>query len=133
MSTPPHPTLDTRGLPPGYAFKPDWEVTPRQVRDLLNRADPSLLLVDCRRPDEWDVARIRGAVLLPLWEIEQRAAELETEDGSRNRPIIVHCHHGVRSMKAAGTLRAMGFTDVRSMAGGIDLWSIDVDQGVPRY
>ncbi|HMN42377.1 MAG TPA: rhodanese-like domain-containing protein [Phycisphaerales bacterium] len=129
----PPPPLDPRGLPTGYPFKPEWEITPRDARSDL--ADPAAapILLDCRKPEEWQVARIAGAVLIPMGEIEKRADELETDEGTRDRPIIVHCHHGVRSMRVTAALRAMGFSDVRSMAGGIDLWSIDVDPGVPRY
>ncbi len=126
-------SLDQRGLPPGYPYKPEWEVTPREARDGLRAAGQPPLLLDCRRPEEFQVARIEGAVLIPLSELEKRADELEDDDGARTRPIVVHCHHGQRSLRAASMLRAMGFADVRSMAGGIDLWSIDVDPRVPRY
>lgn len=131
--------LDARGLPLGYPFNPDWEITPRETKSLLKSAGDAgehgggFVLVDCRRPDEWQVARIEGAVLIPMSEIERRADELESEDGSRDRPIVVHCHHGARSLKVTAALRGMGFTNVRSMAGGIDLWSVDVDPSVKRY
>jgi rhodanese-related sulfurtransferase len=130
----PRPPLDARGLPIGYPFKPEWEITPRETRRVLAEpGDARPMLLDCRRVEEWHIARIQGAVLIPMSEIERRADELEDQDGSRTTPIIVHCHHGVRSLKVTGLLRAMGFGDVRSMAGGIDLWSIDVDPGVARY
>ena len=127
------PPLDKQGLPAGYPFKPEWEVTPRQVRDTLQRGEEGPILVDCRRPDEWAVARIEGAVLIPLSELDRRADELEGDNGGRSRAVVVHCHHGQRSLRATSTLRAMGFTNVKSMAGGIDLWSVDIDPAVPRY
>lgn len=131
MSTPP---LDARGLPAGYPFREEWETTPRQTRELITReATERPLLVDCRRPDEWDHCRIAGAVHLPMDEIERRADELEDDDGGRDHPVIVYCHHGRRSLRVAAALRAMGFSDVRSMAGGIDLWSVDIDPSVARY
>lgn len=124
-------------LPAGYAFKPDWEVTPAQTRERM-ASEPALLLLDCRRPEEFQVARIGGAVLVPMAEIEQRADELVADSGpaaelGKDRPIIVHCHHGMRSLRVTATLRGLGFTNVKSMAGGIDQWSVAVDQGVPRY
>lgn len=125
--------LDARGLPLGYAFKPEWEITPRETKKLLDAKADGFVLLDCRRPEEWQATRIAGAVHIPMNEIERRADELETEEGGKDRPIVVHCHHGVRSMKVTGALRAMGFTNVRSMAGGIDLWSVDVDPAVKRY
>ncbi len=133
-SPPPPPRLDARGLPHGYPFKPDWEITPRDAKAALDApGEDAPLLLDCRKPEEWETARIQGAVLIPMGEIERRLDELEDEAGGRDRPIVVHCHHGVRSMKVAGLLRAVGFTNVRSMAGGIELWSMAVDATVPRY
>jgi rhodanese-related sulfurtransferase len=127
------PALDARGLPVGYNFRPDWEVTPRQVQARITSAPESALLLDCRRPDEWDRNRLPGAVHIPMQETDRRADELEDAERGRNHPIIVYCHHGVRSLRVAATLRAMGFSDVKSMAGGIDAWSMGVDPTVPRY
>lgn len=130
---PPASPLDPRGLPVGYPFKPDWEITPRDTRKAIAAGASGLILLDIRRPDEVDRSRIAGSVHIPMDQIEKRLDELENEAGARTRPIIVHCHHGARSMKITAALRAHGFTDVRSMAGGIDLWSIAVDGQVPRY
>ncbi|MFN9131685.1 MAG: rhodanese-like domain-containing protein [Phycisphaerales bacterium] len=129
----PRPTLGPDGLPVGSQLRPGWEVSPRQTRDLLARSDDRPLLLDCRRPEEFAVARIDGAVLIPMDAIESRLDELEDEQGSRDRPIIVHCHHGMRSMRVTAQLRAHGFANVHSMFGGIDLWSLDIDPRVPRY
>lgn len=126
------PGLDERGLPRGYPLRPDLEITPRETLEAI-RSPGRPLLVDCRRPDEWELCRIDGAVLLPMDEIERRADELENEAGERTDPVIVYCHHGRRSLRVTLALKAMGFTNVRSMAGGIDLWSVDVDPSVPRY
>lgn len=134
MTTPPAPTttgLDARGLPGGYAFKADWEITPREARDQL--ALGKALLLDCRRVEEHATTRIEGSVLIPMNEIPRRADELEADDGSKDRPIIVHCHRGMRSLQVTATLRGLGFTNVKSLAGGIDLWSIDIDPTVKRY
>ncbi len=134
--------LDVRGLPAGYPYRPEWEVTPREVRTVLAemRGDGAAwggavgaVLVDCRQPDEYQVCRIEGAVLIPLGELERRADELEDEESGRNRVVVVYCHAGRRSMKAATMLRALGFGRAVSMAGGIDLWSVDIDPRVPRY
>ena len=131
---PPAPPLDARGLPVGYPFKPDWEATPRETKRLRESAgEHAFVLLDCRRPEEWQATHIDGATHIPMADIERRAEELEADDGSRSTPIVVHCHHGMRSLKVTATLRALGFTNVRSMAGGIDLWSVDIDSHVPRY
>jgi rhodanese-related sulfurtransferase len=117
----------------GYGFKSDREVTPREVRD-MRAARRSFVLLDCRLPAEHATARIEGSTLIPLAEVERRLDELECEGAEpRSTEIVVHCHHGVRSLRVTNALRAHGFTNVRSMAGGIDLWSIDIDPKVPRY
>lgn len=124
------PPLDARGLPPGYLFKADLEMTPREARDALADASRGVVLVDCRTQEEHDAASVAGGALIPLQELGQRLDEVEDLGG---REILVICHHGVRSMKATLLLRQAGFANVRSVAGGIDLWSRAVDPSVPRY
>lgn len=124
-------SLDDRGLPPDYQFQQDWEITPRDTRERLRMPEETRpLLLDVRRLDEFETARVDGATLIPLQELPMRLDEIEQH---RDRPIITLCHHGRRSLRAASMLRAAGFTNVLSMAGGIDLWSMDIDPGVPRY
>jgi rhodanese-related sulfurtransferase len=120
--------LDNRGLPPRYPFQPELEITPRQA--LAGIRDGSVVLVDCRTREEWAAARIEGSRHIPLDEFQSRLSELEAL-GDEAR-VAVHCHHGVRSLKAAIFLRQQG-VDAVSVAGGIDLWSQDVDPTVPRY
>jgi rhodanese-related sulfurtransferase len=93
-------------------------------------AASSCLLLDCREQLEFDLARIEGATLLPMSEIERRLEELEPH---RDRRLIVYCHHGVRSVHVAHWLRRQGFPKVQSMAGGIDAWSQTIDPAIPRY
>ena len=83
-----------------------------------------------REPAEHAKAAIEGARLLPLGELPVRAGELAAW---RGRPIVVHCHKGGRSAKAARWLLAHGFTDVTNLTGGIEAWSLSVDPAVPRY
>ena len=89
-----------------------------------------ILLLDCRTPEEFAIAKIDGAVLIPMQEIAERLAELEPW---RDKPIIVHCHHGVRSLRVTHWLREKGFSFAQSMTGGIEAWSLEVDPAVPRY
>lgn len=103
------------------------EITPRQVKDLLARGE-KFLFVDVREKWEYDTARIEGATLIPLREVPSNLASLE-EAGE----IVLLCHHGMRSLDAAAWLRSQGVQGARSMAGGIDRWSAEVDPGVPRY
>jgi adenylyltransferase/sulfurtransferase len=125
----PAPNLDDRGLPRDYPFNPEWEVTPREVKSMLDRKD-DFVLVDCRLPNEYQITHIDGAKLIPLQAIGQRIGELAAH---RRSKIVVHCRSGKRSMQFAQVLRQNGFADVKSMAGGILLWNTDVNPGGPQY
>jgi rhodanese-related sulfurtransferase len=107
------------------------ELSAAEAKKLLWEAHPGeMLLLDCRTPEEHATAKIAGAVLVPMQELPARIGELES---FRTKPIIVHCHHGVRSLRVTHWLRERGFAAVSSMQGGIDAWSTDVDKSVPRY
>jgi rhodanese-related sulfurtransferase len=95
---------------------------------LLSKQD--LLLLDCREPDEHAIVNVAGAQLLPMSQLAARLAELEPY---RDREIVVHCHHGGRSLKVAHWLRGQGYVKVQSMAGGIDRWAQEIDRSLPRY
>ena len=102
------------------------------VRELEERrkAKHALFLLDVRQPWEHETAALPGSVLIPLDELPSRADEIEVPEGVT---IVAYCHHGVRSLSAAAILERAGFTDVVSLRGGIDAWSIHVDPSVPRY
>ena len=89
---------------------------------------PQLVLVDVREPREAEIAHIEGARNIPLRELPGRLAEL-----SGHGDIVTLCHHGLRSLKAREILKGAGFGNVRSLAGGIDAWSREVDDTIPRY
>lgn len=93
-------------------------------------AREGLLLLDCRENDEHAVARIEAATLLPMSELAARVGEIEAH---RDGDIVVHCHHGGRSLRVVHWLREQGFARAQSMAGGIDRWAEAVDRTVPRY
>jgi adenylyltransferase/sulfurtransferase len=97
-------------------------------RALASGAQP--LLLDVREPAEYEKARIEGARLIPLGQLEARLAELADW---KERPIVVHCHKGGRSAKACALMRRAGFADVKNLSGGIEAWSITVDPSVRRY
>lgn len=96
----------------------------------LRDAGEDFLLLDVRNPDEWEKARIEGARLVPLPELESRLGELA---GWKDRPVVVHCRKGPRGEKAGEILQAAGFQDVSNMTGGIEAWSATVDPDVPTY
>lgn len=115
---------------------PDREVSPGQAAASL-RADPRYLVLDCRLREEFEVARVEGSLLIPLHELEQRLDEveeaLEDRDAEKDAPFAVLCHHGVRSLRAALLLQQHGFSGARSVRGGIEMWSREVDPSIPEY
>jgi adenylyltransferase/sulfurtransferase len=121
--------LDAKGLPQGYTFKPDWEVTPREVKSMLDKGQ-KFMFIDCRLPNEYQITHIEGTQLIPLQEIGKRLGEIKGREAEK---IVVHCRSGARSMQFTQILRQQGFKDVKSMAGGILLWNKDVNPGGPQY
>ena len=105
------------------------EVTVQDVKS-LQESGADFLLLDCREPNEYETAKFEGSTLLPMSEISDRVGELEEH---RDSHIIVHCHHGGRSLRVTNWLRGQGFEKVQNMAGGIDQWSQEIDDSVPRY
>ena len=102
------------------------QVSPMEVAAALGSDDPPRL-IDVRTPAEWELARIEGATLMTeaLAEVMMR--------WPKDTPIVCYCHLGQRSLDAASYFAGHGFTEVRSMTGGIDTWSLQVDPSVPRY
>ncbi|MBD54033.1 MAG: rhodanese [Rhodopirellula sp.] len=96
----------------------------------MQQKEEAFLLLDVREQNEYDIAKIEGSVLLPMSELRLRLEELEPHQDSR---IVVHCHHGGRSMQVTQALRERGYANAQNMAGGIDAWSLQVDSGVARY
>ena len=85
-------------------------------------------LLDVREPEEFELARVEGAELLPLSRFQEWVGALDPE-----QEIVVMCHHGVRSAQVCAYLAAQGFTKMVNLAGGIERWSWEVDRSVPRY
>ena len=115
--------------PRGQACDPEWEVTPSQVRTMLDE-QTDFLLLDCRKPEEDVIARIEGGRLVPMQELSEHLEELRAYE---DRPVVVYCRSGQRSLEVTTTLRQQGFTDVKSMAGGILRWSVEIDPTIPQY
>ena len=103
------------------------EISPQEVKQRLDRGE-KLLFVDVREPWEYGTTRIEGSKLIPLREIPANLAALESAED-----VILFCHHGIRSLDAAAWLRSQGVEAARSMTGGIDRWSTEIDPLVPRY
>lgn len=105
------------------------EITPTDVLRLPT-GSVGMLLLDCRTQQERAFAHIADSTFLPMNELGERLEQLEPH---RDRPIVVYCHTGRRSMMVARALRQAGFAHACSMAGGIDRWSLEIDPSIPRY
>ena len=103
------------------------EISAQDLKTRLDRNEPPLLL-DVRQDWETKLCRLPNAVHIPIEEIELRTDELNPES-----EIVVYCHQGVRSAAVADYLRTLGFTDVKNLAGGLDLWARTIDPGMRRY
>jgi rhodanese-related sulfurtransferase len=99
---------------------------PAELKSLLDQGRVRLL--DVRQAEELEIARIEGAVHIPLGELASRLDELR--DGL---PLVALCHHGTRSEMAGRILQRNGFTGVAHLSGGIDAWSTTIDRSIPRY
>lgn len=103
------------------------EVTAKELAAWLAEATSAPLLIDCRENDEWDYNQLPTATHIPLGMLLQRT------DFHATRPVVVYCHHGIRSLHATRHLRRCGTVACFSLAGGIHAWSQEVDPQVPIY
>lgn len=102
-------------------------ITPAKFHERRERGH-EVLLIDVREPVEYELARVEGARLLPLSRFNEWAQSLDP-----GLEMVVMCHHGIRSAQVCAYLAQQGFENVSNLAGGIDRWSCEVDEGVPRY
>lgn len=103
------------------------DIKPAELHEWL-RQTPAPYLLDVRELWEFEYAHIDGSVHIPMGEVPQRHRELVTDE-----PIIVICHHGVRSRQVALYLEQLGYTNIYNLWGGIHAWSCEVDSKVPIY
>ena len=90
----------------------------------------AIALVDCREPNEYGIAKIEKSILMPMGQLPLSSDALSSLDDKR---VVVHCHHGGRSLRVANWFRQNGHPEATSMAGGIDQWSLEIDSQIPRY
>jgi len=103
------------------------EISVKELQEKMNSVTPPLL-VDVREPWEHERCAIAGAKLIPLRQVPESLEELKAE----TREIVVHCHHGGRSMRAVTWLRSQG-VEASNLAGGIHQWATEIDPSIPTY
>lgn len=106
------------------AFK---SASPTEISQRLD-AGEQLRFIDVRERDEYQLAHIEAAELLPMSEIQSWWQDLP-----RDQELVIVCHHGSRSAQVCMALSGAGFEHLTNVEGGIDAWSRNVDPGVPRY
>jgi sulfur-carrier protein adenylyltransferase/sulfurtransferase len=116
--TPPSATPPSSGVP---------EITVEELKAQIDGGRTPFIL-DVREPNEYQICRIPGSMLIPLGEVAARSAELD-----KDREMVVHCKMGGRSAKAVALLQDRGFTRVRNLKGGILSWIDKVDPTQSKY
>jgi adenylyltransferase/sulfurtransferase len=104
------------------------EVTVQDMKRALDDPKLGIKVIDVREPFEYEIARVEGVPLLPMSELQNRFTELDP-----NTQYYLHCKVGSRSLSALNFLREQGFKYVKSVKGGINAWSDEIDRNVPRY
>ena len=102
------------------------ELTPEAAAALRNHSDVQFL--DVREPWEHELCHIAGDLHIPMGQIPTRWGEIP-----QDRPLVVVCHHGMRSRQVAEFLLSRGFADVANLNGGIDAWARTVDTALELY
>ena len=111
----------------GRGASGDMQVSVQELAERLKAGAPPKLL-DVREPVEYDIVHLPDSILFT-----QDVLNELLEDGERDEEIVCVCHHGISSLNAANFLRQQGFKNVRSMKGGLDAWSLQIDPKLPRY
>lgn len=111
----------------------EMNISPEELDQLMKQdgaGPPSFRLIDVREEDEYAICHLEGAELIPLSRfVEEAPRRLLDQD----KTLVVYCHHGVRSARAALMLRKLGFEEVYNLTGGIDAWALRIAPDMRRY
>ncbi|BAI91871.1 MULTISPECIES: molybdopterin-synthase adenylyltransferase MoeB [Arthrospira] len=108
------------------------EMTVTELKSLIDSGADDFVLIDVRNPNEYEIAKIPGSVLIPLPDIEQGKGVEQVKEMLNGNRLIAHCKMGGRSAKALGILKEAGIEGI-NVKGGITAWSKEVDPSVPQY
>lgn len=109
------------------------EITVQQLKQILDSDADDYVLLDVRNPNEYEIAKIPGSVLVPLPDIENGDGVSKVKELLNGHKLIVHCKMGGRSAKAIGILKEQAGIEGINVKGGINAWSQEVDSSVPQY
>ena len=108
------------------------EITVKDLKELLDSGAKDFVLLDVRNPNEYDIAKIPGSVLVPLPDIENGNGVAKVKEILNGHRLIAHCKMGGRSAKALVILKEAGIVGT-NVKGGITAWSKEIDASVPEY
>lgn len=110
------------------------EMTVQELKALIDSGaiGENYVLLDVRNPNEYDIAKIPGSVLVPLPDIENGSGVEKVKELLNGHQLIAHCKMGGRSAKAIAILKQAGIDGI-NVKGGITAWSREVDASVPEY
>jgi rhodanese-related sulfurtransferase len=94
----------------------------------LRQAEVPHAILDVREPAELEICRIENAIHIPMQQVPSRLAELPA-----GAPLIVICHHGMRSLRVVNFLHGAGIDNAINLDGGIDAWAAEIDPSISRY
>ena len=103
------------------------QIEPQELADRIASGEPVYLL-DVRTREEWETVKLPGSRLFT-----QELMQEVLSQGPKTNLFVVYDHTGARSMDAAAYFQGHGFENVKSLRGGIDAWSAEVDPKLPRY
>ncbi len=103
------------------------EIAPADVAG-RRTAGEAMVILDVREPWETEICAIDGSLRIPLGTLPDNVAQLPQE-----KPLIVVCHHGARSLRAVMWLRGQGFNNAINLRGGVDAWARQVDPAMATY
>lgn len=98
-----------------------------QLQDLRLAAAPHVVL-DVREADELAICSVENVIHIPMAQVPSRLSELPAD-----RPLVVMCHHGMRSLRVVNFLRGNGFDNAINLDGGIDAWAVGINPAIGRY
>jgi sulfur-carrier protein adenylyltransferase/sulfurtransferase len=108
------------------------EMTVTELKQLIDSGADDFVLIDVRNPNEYEIAKIPGSILIPLPDIENGKGIEQVKAALNGHRLIAHCKMGGRSAKALAILQAAGIEGT-NVKGGIQAWSREVDASVLEY
>lgn len=103
------------------------QISPKDLAEQLGGEAPPRL-IDVRDDQEHSIAHIEGSQL-----VSQELVQEMMATWAKDTPIVTYCHHGIRSLEGASYFIGHGFTNVRSLTGGIHAWAEQIDPSMAKY